>query len=134
MITILMVIMVMFLVGLTVLLIGGSVKAARMQSPGAHGPIVVDYSKRLSDEDREYIEESWKNVERVEGTFPDDPEVALAVAHNTVGSVLQARGVDSAQIPATREDAASDSPRELRRQLLEYQYIVSELVDAAPRG
>ncbi|WP_194892424.1 hypothetical protein [Catenulispora pinisilvae] len=128
------ILMVMFLVGLTVLLIGGSVKAARMQRLAARGPRVVDYRERLTEEDREYIEESWRNVERVEGAFPDDPEVALAVAHNTVGSVLQARGVDSAQIPAAREDAASDSPRELRRQLLEYEYIVSELVDAASRG
>lgn len=129
------VLMLLFLVGATVLVIGGSVKAARMQSSAARGLDVAEYRGCLTDEDREYIEDSWKNVE---GIYQHDPAVALDVAHNTVASVLEARGIDTARIAAIRDTAASrsqasqHSQQEIRRQLLGYAHIVSVLTEATP--
>ncbi|MEY9861117.1 hypothetical protein ABH935_006757 [Catenulispora sp. GAS73] len=129
------VLMLLFLVGAAVLVIGGSVKAARMQSSAARGLDVAEYRECLTDADREYIEDSWKNVE---GIYQHDPAVALDVAHNTVASVLEARGIDTTRIPAIHETTASasegrpDSQQEIRRQLLGYAHIVNVLTDATP--
>ena len=128
------VLMLLFLVGATVVVIGGSVKAARMQSSQARGLDVAEYRECLTDEDREYIEDSWKNVE---GIYQHNPAVALDVARNTVASVLEARGIDTARIPAiratgaSRSQASQHSQQEIRRQLLGYAHIVNVLTDAA---
>jgi hypothetical protein len=45
------IVMVMFLIGLTVLLTGGSVKAARMQTSSIRHPRVIDYCECLTSED-----------------------------------------------------------------------------------
>jgi len=137
------ILMVMFLVGLTVLLIGLAVKAARMQAPaagpatGAAGfpeePEITGPNPRehITDADRQYIEESWK---RVEGIFPEDPEVALDVAHKTVASVFNAHGLDASRVLAQPADLESASPEELRQELLRYEHVVAELTGAVPRA
>jgi hypothetical protein len=136
------ILMVMFLVGLTVLLIGLAVKAARMQAPSAGGATGVGFTsepqltgpdprEHITDADRQYIEESWK---RVEGIFPDDPEVALDVAHKTVASVFNAHGLDASRVLAEPADLESASPEELRQLLLRYEHVVAELTGAMPRA
>ncbi|NUP47296.1 MAG: hypothetical protein HOW97_08275 [Catenulispora sp.] len=128
--TILVILMVLVVIGLAVVLITGAVKANRLERAAARGPQVSDYRERLTDEDREYLEESWRHVA---GIFPQSPETALDMAHHTVASVLHARGVDSARIPAEPEDNSSASPEELRRRLVRYEHIVADLTGAAPR-
>ncbi|MBW8805812.1 MAG: hypothetical protein JF587_18475 [Catenulisporales bacterium] len=137
------ILMVMFLVGLTVLLIGLAVKAARMQArpaaptttgaglteePEITGPSLREH---ITDADLQYIEESWK---RVEGIFPADPEVALDVAHKTVASVFNAHGLDASGVLAEPADLESASPEELRQQLLRYERVVARLTGAVPHA
>lgn len=128
--TILVIVMVIVLAGLAVVLIGGAVKAGRLERSAARGPRLTDYRERLTEEDREYIEESWQHVA---GVFPQNPAVALDMAHHTVASVLHSRGLDSARIPA-RPDAMAASPEEQRRQLLRYERLVADLTGATPRA
>ncbi|MFL6114392.1 MAG: hypothetical protein ACJ786_23980 [Catenulispora sp.] len=142
------ILMVMFLVGLTVLLIGLAVKAARMQARSAApapdagladssdlseeaqitGPQVREH---ITDADLQYIEESWK---RVEGIFPENPEVALDIAHKTVASVFNAHGLDASGVLGEPADLESASLEELRRQLLRYERVVAHLTGAVPRS
>ncbi|WP_344662425.1 hypothetical protein [Catenulispora subtropica] len=126
MVTVLMVIVV---VGLAVLLIGGAVKAGRLERSAARAPETNDHRERLTDEDRQYIQESLRHAE---GVFPQNPAVAVDMAHHSVATVLHARGVD-ARIPARRDEDEA-SPEELRRQLLQYEDIVGELIGAGPRA
>lgn len=136
------ILMVMFLVGLTVLLIGLAVKAARMQASSAAPATGADFTgeaqitgpdprEHITDADRQYIEESWK---RVEGIFLEDPEVALDVAHKTVASVFNAHGLDASGVLAEPADLESASPEELRQHLLRYEHVVAELTGAAPHA
>ncbi|GAA2015638.1 hypothetical protein GCM10009839_08690 [Catenulispora yoronensis] len=120
-------IMVIFVLALAVLLIGGAVKAQRMQRSAANGPQVTDYRQRLTSDDRRYIEESWKHAA---GMFPQNPKVALDVAHNAVASVLNSRGIDSVRVPAMPDNVDSASPEELRQELLRYEAIVNDLTGA----
>ena len=128
MVTILMVIL---LIGLAVLLISGAVKAARMQAAAAKAPSAADYREHITDEDRRYIEESWRHAE---GMFPDNPEAALDMAQSTVTSVFHLRGLDDDRVQIEPQELEAASPEELRRKLLQYEHTVSELTGAAPHS
>ena len=132
------VIMVVLVTGLAVLLIGGAVKAARLERSAARGPLMTDYREttdyreRLTDEDRQFIAETLKNAE---GVFPQNPAVALDMAHHSVATVLNARGVHT-HIPVRPygADIANASPQELRERFLQYEHFVGELTGASVRG
>jgi hypothetical protein len=126
------VLMALLVFGLAVLLIGGAVKAARLERSAARGPRMTDYRERLTDEDRQFIAESLKNAE---GVFPQNPAVALDMAHRSVATVLNARGVH-ARIPVRPDgpDVANASPEELRERFLRYEHFVGELTGASTRG
>jgi hypothetical protein len=123
------ILMALVLLALAVLLIGGALKAGKLERSATRGPLMTDYRERLTDEDRQYIRESLKHAE---GLFPQNPAVAVDMAHHSVATVLNARGVD-ARIPLRREEPDA-SPEELRRQLLQYEHIMGDLIGAGPRA